>query len=685
MQLDTLFNPRSVAIIGADDRPASVGYALMKNILTGGEREVYPVTLDKTEILGKPVVASVKDIPGSIDLAIIATPSTIIPALLRECVEKGIKHVVVISAGFKEAGTEGVAREAELTAIAKEHGIALLGPNCLGIMNAHADWNASFAVEKPKVGGIAFISQSGALGTAMLDWANREGVGFSKFVSLGNEASLTELDFMEYMADDPDTSAVLLYVEKVTDGARFLELAKRITAHKPLVVLRAGRSARGSAAVASHTGSLAPSDKIFESAIKQAGGVPVDSVRTLFSLAKLFTLGITSPLRDLVILTNGGGPSVNTADLIDFSRSLSLVTFDDKMKTALRAVLPTMAAVGNPIDTIGDAGPSRYDGCLKMLVKQKDVDAIIAIVTPQMMTDPKGIAKVLIKYHKKKPIIPLIMGGAAVAKGVMWLQKHHMVRFDTPSDVVEALDALCVGEAGSRKQEAGSTENKNASSSSTTLTMMPMHEMQQILADYDLPLAGVFVKNKDDMASAVRKLGDGPYAMKAISPQLIHKSDLKAVALKLVDTEALMTTRDDMVMQIEKNIEGAVIDGMLVQKMASGVECIIGMKRDVTFGPVIVFGLGGIFVEVLKDASMRIAPVSKDEALAQIREIKGLPLLVGTRGTEPVNLDALASAIASLSHLALDYPEIQEIDFNPVFATAKGIQIVDARLMKTSR
>jgi len=678
MNIDTLFNPKSVAVIGADDRNNTVGYALMKNILAGGTREIYPITLNKAEVMGHVAYKSVVHVAGSIDLAVIAIRANFVPDVLRECAEKGIKHVVLISAGFKEMGDNGKALEEEVATIAQEHGIALLGPNCLGIMSTQDEWNASFAVNSPQKGGIAFVSQSGALGTALLDWANREGVGFSKFVSLGNEAVLNELDFMEYLIDDPDTTAVLLYLEQVSDGTRFMELAREITNKKPLVVLRAGRSARGSAAVASHTGSLAPSDAIFKAALKQAGAIPVESIRTLFSLTKLFQLGYTTPLQRLAILTNGGGPSVNTADLIDFSHTLSLSTFDDVTQEGLKAVLPPMAAVGNPIDVIGDSGPDRYDGCLTVLTALKDVDAIIALVTPQMMTDPKGIAEVLVQHKDSKPIIPVFMGGDTVTEGVAHLHEAGQIAFDSPADVIVALDALALGHE-KQPTEGPDTE---APRLSTHLEMLPLDEMQQILYDYDLPLAGEFVADKSDIEKALKKLGDGPYAMKAISQQLVHKSDLQAVKLHLADATAIEAAWDDITTHVGKHTEGATIDGMLIQRMVSGVECIIGMKRDKTFGPVIVFGLGGIFVEVLKDASMRVAPVSKEEARKQIEEIKGYPLLTGARGTEPVNVDALAEAVAALSHLALDYPNIEEVDFNPIFATKDGIKIVDARLMR---
>ncbi len=676
MNLHTLFDPRAVAIVGADDAPSRVGYALMKNITKCDERTVYPITLDKTEVLGYPAFPSVKDIPGAVDLAVIAVRAGIVPSILEECGEKGIKHVVLISAGFKEMGGDGVQLEADITAIAKKHHMTLLGPNCLGVINTHAKWNASFAVEEPIRGTISFVSQSGALGTAFIDWANREGVGVSKFVSLGNEAALDELDCMEYLADDPETTAVLLYLEQVRDGKRFMELARRITEKKTLVVLRAGGSERGRVAAASHTGSLAPSDAIFQAALRQVGAIAVDSIRTFQNIAKIMALGHSAPLRNLVILTNGGGPSVNTADLIERTGSLSLATFDERTKEKLRAVLPPMAAVNNPIDVIGDAGPDRYNACLKVLVKQKTIDAVLALVTPQMMTDPKGIAKVLVRYNAHKPIFPILMGGAAVAKGAQWLYKHGMVRFETPTDIVEALEAFARGEPKERiavePAQTASTE---------TLEMLPIEDMRRILGDYDLPLAGVFVREPNELAGALRKLGPGPYVIKAISRELVHKSDLRAVQLGLNDEESLARAWEEIVRYVQAHTKDAAIDGMLIQEMVKGVECIIGMKRDASFGPVIVFGLGGVFVEVLKDASMRVAPVTKVEALAQIRDIKGLPLLMGARGTEAVDLDSLADAIASLSHLALDYPEIQEIDLNPVFATAHGVSFVDARLM----
>lgn len=682
MQLDTLFNPRSVAVIGASNDPTKVGYALMKNIMDGGTREVYPVTLSEPQVLGRAASTSISMVQGDVDLAIIAVRADVVATVLKECADKGVKNAVVISAGFKEVGDAGKKLEEDIATVAREYGITLLGPNCLGVMNAQADWNASFAVSKPKPGNVAFVSQSGALGTALLDWANREGVGFSKFVSLGNEASLTELDFLEYLTVDPDTAAVLLYVEEVRDGARFIELATRLAEKKPLVVLRAGTSKRGSAAVTSHTGSLAPSDAIFGAALRKAGAIPVTSLRTFFSLAKLFQLGYTEPLQRLVILTNGGGPSVNTADLIEHSASLSLANLADDTQAALRAVLPPMAAVKNPIDVIGDAGADRYDNSLATLVNLSDVDAVIALITPQMMTDPVKIAEALLKHRDAKPIIPVFMGGSTVAAGAALLRQEGMVSFDSPTDVVDALDALA---RGKDKVEEEQTDANVEALPLPELEMFGFEEMRTMLDDYDVHLEGVYVSTEDEIEDALKKLGDGPYAMKAVSRQLVHKSDLNAVQTNLVDADAVRGAWKDIMKRVGKHTEDAVVDGMLIQRMEAGVECIIGVKRDPIFGPVVVFGLGGIYVEILKDASMRMAPVSKDEALSQIREIRGFPLLSGARGQEPADIAALAITISSLSHLVLDYPDVEEIDLNPVFATPKGVAVVDARIMRKPR
>lgn len=679
MTLTHLFNPRSVAVIGASSDPSKVGYALLKNLVEGDvARTVYPVTLNATELFGRHAYRSVHDLPGHVDLAVIAVRADMVPTVLRECAGHGVTSAIVISAGFKEVGQAGRVFEDECATIAREHAISLLGPNCLGLINTRTNLNASFAVGAPLRGDIAFLSQSGALGTALMDHAKEEGIGFSSFVSLGNEAVLTESDFLEHVATD-ESHAVLLYLEQVANGARFLEAARRVTSQKPLVVLRAGRSERGGSAVSSHTGALAPSDAVFSEALREAGAYEIDSVGEFFAVTKLLqqriTKGITNGITKLCVLTNGGGPSINTADLIERSDHLSLAVFSDTTTTALREVLPPVAAVGNPVDVIGDADAMRYERALAVLTDLTDVDAIMMLVTPQMMTKSEEIAEVLITASERKFIVPVFMGGAAVLPGVERLRRAGLTPFSVPSDAVRALDILARYEQGkphTRGNQNGAPE---------TLMMMGIEDMTTLLGEYGLTLEGVFVREGGELPHALTTLGEGPYAIKAISRELVHKSDLRAVQLGLVDQAGIERAWGEIYEYVQAHTPGATIDGMLIQRMRRGVEVIIGMKRDHVFGPVILVGLGGIFVEILKDSALGIAPVTKEDAFAQVLRLKGLPLLTGARGREKVNLDALAHIIASLSTLALEHPKVREIDFNPVFATPEGAHIVDARVM----
>lgn len=672
--LNTLFNPRSVAVIGASGQKGKVGYALMQNICAGAQRNIYPITLNEQEIFGLQVHRSVLDVHEPIDCAIIAVRADLVASVLRECAQKDIHSAVVISAGFKEVGEEGKKMEEQIAAIAKEHDIALLGPNCLGIIDAHADFNASFAVEKPLKGSVAFLSQSGALGTALLDWSNSEGLGFSKFVSLGNEASLSELPFMEYIADDENTKAVLMYLEKVTDGPRFLELARKITDKKPLVILHAGKSARGGSAVMSHTGSLAPEGTVFSSACKQSGAIVVNKLAELFSFAKLFSMGFLTPKRRLAVVTNGGGPSINATDLIDLSESLELTVFPRETWEELKKVLPPMASVGNPVDLIGDASSLRYDAVLKILTAKNDIDAILFLVTPQMMTDEEAIARVLVMHAKEKPIIPVFMGGKSIEPAVKVLRENGLVNFVFPSDVVSVLDLFTLY-----------PEKKNVlgvGGASTRLAMVPMEEMRPLLSTYGVYLDGALMRTKEEINDALWSIGAGPFVIKAISKELVHKSDLHAVKVNLSDAKAVEQAWSEIETEVHEHSPNAHIDDILVQRMSRGKEVIIGMKRDAVFGPIVVFGLGGIFVEILKDVSMRVAPVSKQEAIRQIQEIKGYELLSGIRGEAPVNIDALADIIVNISRLALEHPEVEEIDLNPVIVTQERAVVVDARLMR---
>ena len=672
IRLEKLFDPASVAVIGATPEKNKVGYSLLYNLLQGKKRDIYPVTISRTEVLGLTAYPSVLKIPAPVQLAIIAVKSDIVPQVLAECGKKRVPFVAVISAGFKEAGPQGKILEEKIKAIAKKYHIALLGPNCLGVINPQAGFNASFAKKAPPEGKIAFVSQSGALGAAALDWADSQGVGFSKFASLGNEAGLTEIEFLEYLIRDKNTDAVLLYLEKVTDGKKFMRLVKTISRTKPVVVLRAGRSGGGQKAASSHTGSLAPEDAVFASACREAGVITVESIREFFNFAKLFQMKILAPCKKLIVLANAGGPSVVVADLIDLSGSLELAKLSDAAKRALAKVLPPMAALGNPVDIIGDALASRYQSALDILIKEKGADGIIVLLTPQMMTEAEATAELLAPYAKNKPIIPVFIGGESVGAGVGALKNNGLVNFEFPEDAIEALDAMA-GLAGKKKEAP-----MPCAGAKSQARLMDYPPSAKLLRTYGAKIEGVFVRSKKGLKSALREY---PIAMKVVSKEVIHKTDAGGVRLDIKNATEAYAAWDGIVKKIKAKIPKAKIQGMLVQPMLAGKEVIIGMKRDPVFGPVIIFGLGGIFAETIKDVSMRVAPVDDAVAREMMEEIKGYAILRGLRGEKPVNMKKLRKLIVSVSRLSLAHPEITELDLNPVMATPQAAKIADARLM----
>ncbi|MEK7181066.1 MAG: acetate--CoA ligase family protein [Patescibacteria group bacterium] len=675
MSLEKLFDPKSVAVIGATPDKSKVGYALLYNLIQNKKRDIYPVTISAQEVLGLKAYPSVLNIPAVIDLALITVRADIVPQVLTDCGKKHIPFVIIISAGFKEAGADGKALEEKIKSIAKKYKITLLGPNCLGVINSESDLNASFATRAPLPGHIGFVSQSGALGSAILDWAISQGIGFSKFISLGNEAGLTELEFFKYLAKDKSTKAVLVYLEKVTDGEKFIQLVKNLTKQKPVVILKAGRSERGQAAVASHTGSLAPDDAIFLTACKSAGAVTVESIRELFTFAKLFHIGVFSPLKKLLILTNGGGPSIVTADLIDLSESLELAELSTKTKQALASVLPPMAATGNPVDILGDALSSRFGSALNILVNEKNIDGIILILTPQMMTEVEATAEIIISAASKKTILPIFFGGGFVEAGKRILKVHELTDFEFPKDIVEALDAFGVSK-GNRKKTLPHPVAKNVPPK-----MAAYKAMEKLFRSYGIKLEGTLISSKKDLEKFIKQSRKYPLAMKVVSKDVIHKTDVGGVRLGLKTANEVLKAWDEITKSVKKKSPAAHIDGIVLQPMSSGKEIIIGMKRDPVFGPVIVFGLGGIFVEALKDISMRLAPVSEASASEMIEEIKGFPILHGLRGERPVDIQKIKKLIIAVSRLSLAHPEISEIDLNPIMATQKSVEVIDARII----
>jgi acetyl coenzyme A synthetase (ADP forming)-like protein len=670
MNLSKLFDPSSIAVIGASADKTKVGYALTFNLARDGRKRIYPVNPNHSEIIGLPCYPSVLKINGRIDLALIAVKAEIVPQMIEECAKKKIRNVVVISAGFKETSEAGAALEARVKRMAKEKKINLLGPNCLGIIDPHTNLNASFSPGKPMAGHIAFVSQSGALGTAMLDWAIQQDIGFSKFVSLGNEAGLTEVDILEYLAADKETKAILVYLEKISDGRTFIDTIKKITPKKPVVVIKAGRSERGKTAVMSHTGSLAPDDAVFLAACRSANIIVAESIREFYTFAKIFSQGVFRPLKKLIVLTNGGGPSVIAADLISLSRSLEMAELSEETKTALRKVLPPTAALNNPVDIIGDALANRYEAALDILVSEKNADGIIVIVTPQFMTEIEKTAKIIADYSRKKTIIPIFMGGETIVPALKILQKGGLQNIAFAKDIVEILDAFALGPS------KGKTVTERIVAADKEAVPLGFIETQKTLKRYGLKPVGEIAKNRQELENLLKRTAY-PIVMKIISPDIIHKTERGAVKLNINNVDEAEKFWQRVVADKDLRFEG-----VLVQPMIRGREVIVGLKQDPTFGPIVVFGLGGVFTELLKDVAMRVAPVDKKTAHQMIGEIKGHQVLEGFRGNRPVNFAALEKIIVAISKLALANPTIKEIDLNPVIANEKGAFIVDARFLR---
>ncbi|MDO9509733.1 MAG: acetate--CoA ligase family protein [Candidatus Magasanikbacteria bacterium] len=669
--LENLFNPKSVAVIGASGNPQKIGYALSYNLLSGKDnRRIFLINPSEKEILGEKTFSSIIEVKESIDLVMIAVKPEIVPSVLKACGEKKIPYCIIITAGYKETGEEGKKREDELKQIAKSFGIKIIGPNCLGIFDCQNNLNATFGDKLPEVGGISVISQSGAIGTSMLDFAQKENIGFAKFISVGNEAGLTENDFLEYLLTDEKTKAIVMYLEAVSDGVRFLELAKKIIAVKPLVVLKAGKTTRGAQAVASHTGSLASENKVFEAVCAQTKVINVETISEMFDLLKLFNAGIYQPLNNIGIITNGGGPSIILSDLIELSQNLNLATLTEKTKLSLREVLPPTATVNNPVDLIGDALADRYESALKILSKVKDIDALAVILTPQKMTQIKETAKIISKINKKKIALPLFIGGTQIESALKIFRQKKIAYFSDPQNLVKALGYLSFG-----KKPIVEIKKENS-----VVDQLNFAQTEKLLQSVGLSTSGIFVSDKNELFSSMEKM-TGPYVLKAITDKVLHKSDIGAVKLNLKTVEDVNIAWDEISKNISEKSADVKIEGMLLQSMTKGREVIIGMKCDATFGPTIVFGLGGIFVEVLKDVSMKVAPLNENDVDDLIQEIKGINVLQGTRGQKAINFEALKKTILAVAKLAINHPEIKEMDFNPVFCDENGVSLVDVRIV----
>lgn len=692
--LEGFFSPRTVAVIGASKDEGKVGHMVFDNLREGGyEGRLYPVNPKGGEIHGFPCQTSISAIDDDIDLAIVVVPAKFTQPVIEECGVKGVSAVIIISAGFKETGPEGAAAERAVVETAERYGMRVLGPNCLGLISTHRGLNASFAPTMPMPGEISFMSQSGALGTAVLDWTIGEGIGLADFVSLGNKADLSETDLIKAWADDENTKVVAAYLEAVSDGREFVKTVSGLVGTKPVVVLKSGVSDAGARAVSSHTGSLAGSERAYDAAFLKAGAIRVESIEALFDVSVALTRTPLPEGSGVAILTNAGGPAILATDACERDH-VPLAKLAPETVDALRAVLPPASAFYNPIDVLGDAPASRYEDALRILYKDPNVRSVLVILTPQSTTDAPGTADALLCESAlvKRTTLACFMGDAAVKAGVQKLRDGGMPVYPFPERAIATLGALeryaervrtplaaPTAIAGDREAVRAAIDHARAAGRA----FITEESASRIAAAYGITVPRGGLAHDLAEAKALAAEVGYPLVMKIASPDILHKSDIGGIRVGIEDEVELAEAYEEIIAHGRAYMADARIWGVTLQQLIpKGREVIIGVNRDPQFGPLLMFGLGGIYVEVLKDVTFRLCPVNLDEAKQMITEIRAAGLLTGARGEAPADLDAIADVITRISALVTDFDEITELDINPliVLDEGKGAVAADIRI-----
>jgi acetyltransferase len=680
--------PESVAVVGASRDPSKIGGSVLANLRSAGfPGRVIPVNARADVVQGLAAVPALLDVAGPVDLAVIAVPPAAVLDVLKQCAAKGVGGAVVISAGFREVGGEGARREAELREWLRTQPLRVLGPNCLGWIRPSRRLNVSFAPGTPEAGGIAFVSHSGALAVAILDWSRARRLGFSLFASLGNQADLNESDLLDAATDDPETRVIVAYLEGVADGRRFLEALRRAVSVKPVVLLKAGRSAEGARAVSSHTGAMAGSDRAFDAAVRAAGAVRVETVAELFDLARALTAQPVPRGRRLAIVTNGGGLGIVAADAAR-AAGLRVDPLPESTRHRLAETLPPTASLANPVDLVGDADAARYSRALHGL-GPASADAVLIVLTAQAATDSAGVARAVIGATRGWPIpvVAALVGGASVAPGIRALEDAGIPCYEFPEPAVRTVEGMALV-AERRQGVAPSVSGARPSAAADWLaerrrrgaTMLGFVELAPLLTAYGIRCAPVRAARDPAAAAAIADALGYPVAMKVMSPDISHKSDVGGVALGLRDGAAVREAAAAMLARVAAARPRARVDGVLVQTMVTvGKEMLVGCVRDAQFGALVMVGFGGVYVEVLGDTAARIAPLSVTDAAVMLEELRMAPVLGGIRGEPAVDRAALAAAVAGLSRLGADLPELAEVEINPLMAGPDGAVAIDAR------
>lgn len=691
-----IFNPRSIALVGASSIPGKLSYDILSNLVNlGFMGKLFPVNPKGEEVLGLPMYHSVSALPEIPDLVLIVIPAPLVNTAVVECGQKGIKNVLVVSAGFKEVGGEGVEREKELKKIVEEYNINLVGPNCLGIINTKVLMNASFAEGMPTFGNASLVSQSGAMAVAMIDWAYESGLGFAKIISMGNKTGINENELLEFLGDDPETKVILMYLESIADGKRFLELARKISLQKPIIIVKSGTSEAGTKAISSHTGSLAGSDAAVETAFRQGGIIRAQTVEDLFDYAKAFSYQNPPQGNRVAIVTNAGGPGIMATDALS-KTDLKLAVLSEATQKILATGLPTTAALGNPVDVIGDALTDRYRHAIETVLDSADVDSLIVVLTPQVMTEVKRTASVttaLAHQYPAKTVLSAFVGGENIEGGEQVFRRHRFPNYPFPERAVATLNRMH-WYASWKKAEAIRVEaakaafvaGDKAGSAAIFSTIksgghLDFKAVQTLCKTYGIHVPETRLAKTGEEAVRFADAIGYPVVMKISSPQVYHKTDVGGIRIDVQDTDEVAKAFAEISASVKKNVPTAVIAGITIEPMTSlGKEVIIGAKLDPQFGHMLMFGLGGIYVEILKDVTFRIAPVTQIEAVEMIEEIKAVKLLKGARGETPVDLDEIADVIVKVGQLVTDFPQIREFEINPLIVSPdRGAIAVDAK------
>ncbi len=691
--LKALFEPDSVAVVGASHDKDKVGHLILSNLTKGGYNgKIFPVNPKGGTILELEVLTSIAQLPENTDLAVICLPRDLVLEAAAELAEKKVSAVIIVSAGFKETGREGYDIEEKLRTLAEKNSMALLGPNCLGLINTSANLNASFAQDRPKAGGIAFFSQSGALCASILDWALGENIGFSKFISLGNKAVLNESHMLEALNKDKDTRVVLGYCESLEDGQRLVRTAQAVTANKPVIMIKAGTTPAGARATSSHTGAIAGSREAFRAAFLQSGIIQANDLKTLLTLARSFASQPLPKGPNLMIVTNSGGPGILAADACENS-SLALARPSADTLEKLRQELPPFAALYNPVDIIGDADAERYRKTMEIVAQDDLVHAILVVLSPTASVEIEETAKAVISMAAEcgKPVFTCFMGGERIGAGSRMLLDAGIPCYPFPEPAIQAIEAMYRYHQWQNRaypvdvcfrRDKGMAQKFLDKAKKAHQTEITDFDAQGLARAYELPVPETRMARTSDKAIRAAKQIGYPVVLKIASPHIQEKSSIQGVVKGLNKPSEVRQAFYDITSRAARQRPDAYISGCLVQAMApeDSMEVTIGLKRDPQFGPLIMFGLGGVHTEILNDYSYRLAPLTLNDAQEIVRGIKSFSLLKGVRGKAPMDIGIIEDILLTVSQMAVDFPEIQEALFHPILVSENGALITDMRM-----